>query len=169
MLGCASRGDAASGRTEGSLEEDIPGPFGMTAGDPLCETMNDGPSFVDSGDPDSVKTAPTGETRANLEAIPPNGFPVTGEIGVQDFYLQDTRDWYAYHQKTINVLFADGSVRAFTDANGDGYVNPGFAIDAAQATPVNTGFLSPETEVNPWELYPGVFLTGDFPAKRFEQ
>ncbi len=169
LLGCASRGDAALGKADGVLEETIPGPFGMTAGDPTCESSNDGPSFVDSTNAGAVLLAPTATTRGALEAVPPNGWPTTGSAGVQGFFLNDTRDWYAYHQKSVNVLFADGSVRSLNDVNGDGYVNPGFGIDPSLATAVNTGYTSAETEVNPWELFPGTFLNGEFPSKRFEQ
>jgi prepilin-type processing-associated H-X9-DG protein len=83
--------------------------------------------------------------------------------------MQDTRDFFAWHQKTVNVAFADGSVRAIEDANGDGYINPGFGVDPSVATFQNTGYTSAETEVNPWEMFPGVLLNGSFPVKKFEQ
>jgi len=95
--------------------------------------------------------------------------PVAGGIGVTGIYLQDTRDWYAWHSKTVNIVFADGSVRAIEDTNGDGYINPGFGVDASTASLAVTGYVSPECEVNPWEMFPGVLLKGSFPTKKFEQ
>lgn len=67
------------------------------------------------------------------------------------------------------MAFADGSVRAIEDANGDGYINPGFGVDPSIATFENTGYTSAECEVNPWEMFPGVLLNGSNPVKKFEQ
>lgn len=39
---------------------------------------------------------------------------------------QDLRQFGANHGDVCNVLMADGSVRAITDSDGDGYLNPGF-------------------------------------------
>lgn len=70
--------------------------------------------------------------------------------------------------KSVNVVFADGSVRALEDNNGDGFVNPGFGVDSS-ATFQTTGYTSSEVEVNPFDMYSGVLLKGTFPTKAFEQ
>ncbi|MEM9410994.1 MAG: DUF1559 domain-containing protein, partial [Planctomycetota bacterium] len=81
---------------------------------------------------------------------------------------QDTRDFYAYHASTLNVAFADGSVRNFADENNDGFVNPGFGVDASSATTAATGYLSSEVEINGFEWYTGTFLDTDFIQKAYE-
>ncbi|MCA9201478.1 MAG: DUF1559 domain-containing protein [Planctomycetales bacterium] len=55
--------------------------------------------------------------------------------------LQDYRGFAPLHRGTVNVLFADGSVRNFSDTNGDGYLNNGFPASAA------SGFASDKVEV----------------------
>ena len=120
----------------------------------------------------AIILATTGTPRRDFDPVnnvPDFAYPKLGEVGVENVMLQDTRDWFAYHSKTVNVVFADGSVRAIEDTNGDGFITPGFKVDPATATFENTGYTSSETEINPWEMYPGVFLTGAFPTKSFEQ
>ena len=95
-------------------------------------------------------------------------FTKKGEVGQANVILQDTRDWFAYHAGSVNVVFADGSVRALEDLNGDGFINPGFAVDPGSATFVNTGYTSSETEVDPWELFSGTFLREAGATKKFE-
>ena len=75
---------------------------------------------------------------------------------------------FAYHSKTLNVVFADGSVRNFADTNGDGFINPGFGVDPTKSNVATTGYTSPEVEVNAFEWYTGTLLTGDALNKKFE-
>ncbi|MCA9068494.1 MAG: DUF1559 domain-containing protein [Planctomycetaceae bacterium] len=53
-------------------------------------------------------------------------------------WMQDTRQWKALHgqgeKKIAHILMADGSVKAITDRNGDGYINPGFPVQKPTAT-----------------------------------
>jgi len=169
LIGCATQGDVGSGGAgDGILVNTVSEPLGLVSGAPLCESFNDGPSYVASGAGGAVVLIPDGTSRSQLNA-PAAGYPTLGQTGVQDVVLQDTRDWYAYHTKTVNLVFADGSVRAIEDVNGDGYINPGFGVDPSNATAAATGYLSPETEVNPWEMFPGVLLKGSFATKKFEQ
>ena len=169
LLGCASQGDSADGITgDGFLGETVSTSLGLIAGTPLAESFNDGPSV--SNGTNAIQLLPQGTSIAAFRNVT---YPKRGEVSVTDStgaepILQDTRDWYAWHSKTVNLVFADGSVRSFDDTNGDGFINPGFKVDSS-ATFFSTGYLASETEVNPWEIYPGVLLKGKFPNKRFEQ
>ena len=129
----------------------------------VAESFNDGPSR--SNGSNAILSIGGGVPRG---AFLNQTFPKLGEPGVSGQYLQDTRDWFAYHSGNVNLAFADGSVRSIEDLNKDGYINPGFIVDGT-ATSVRTGYLSSEVEVNPGDLYPGVLLKGSFPTKRFEQ
>jgi prepilin-type N-terminal cleavage/methylation domain-containing protein/prepilin-type processing-associated H-X9-DG protein len=59
--------------------------------------------------------------------------------------LQDYRGFSSVHRKSVNIVFADGSVRSFTDTNGDGFLNNGF--------PAGNGFADSEVEVPEGEIY----------------
>ena len=180
LLGDAARGDALDLSTggvdttsDGVLRETIPG-F-MIAGDPLCESFNDGPSRVEGNQVRFIGALGEMLTRDQLLNTDMTGmpaeFPVVGETEPADptnFYMQDTRDFYAVHGKSGNILFADGSVRPLNDENGDGYFNPGFNVPDT-ATSDETGYLDPACEVNPWQMYPGVFLDIEAPLKDFDR
>ncbi|MEM9943728.1 MAG: prepilin-type N-terminal cleavage/methylation domain-containing protein [Planctomycetota bacterium] len=168
MIGCGSVGDIQAGAGDGALNADIPAPYNIPAGSPTSESFNDGPSAVNTAGT-IVATAgssndPLTPDRASLEAT---SFLTKGQIG-DGTYRQDTRDMYAYHSKELNVVFADGTVRSFSDDNGDGFVNPGFGIDPSVATTALTGYTSPEVEVNGFDWYTGIFLQGDTLVKKFE-
>ena len=166
LLGCASQGDvdASTGTGDGILEPNtvtLP-ELGLTPGSPVAESFNDGPSI--SNGSNAILLA----TNVSRKQLLGENYPKKGESGTDQLYLQDTRDWYAWHTKSVNIVFADGSVRAIEDVNGDGFINPGFLVDNT-ASFATTGYTSSEVEVNPWEMYPGVLLKGSFPTKKFEQ
>ena len=165
LLGCAAQGDTV-GKADGILDQLVSADLGLTAGVPLCESFNDGPSRIEGG---KVVVVPAGTGFREMFA-PQEGYPKIGEIGLPAAILQDTRDWYAWHNNSVNVVFADGSVRSLDDANGDGFINPGFAAagigGADQAATV--GYQDSECEVNPWELFPGTVLTEGPSGKGFE-
>ena len=77
--------------------------------------------------------------------------PVTGTRT----YLQDTRDWYAVHgggkTASCNILFADGSVKEFSDLNGDKFLNPGFPVpdNLTPADYAKTGYRDGTVELPP--------------------
>lgn len=81
----------------------------------------------------------------------------------QAIVLQDTRDWYAVHSGSANVLMADGSVRSIRDANDDGFFNPGFPVDDSLGTReqrIQTiGYADSLTELNPFEVFCGPLLS----------
>ena len=165
LLGCGTQGDVnqSSGTGDGVLDSNIDAALGLVFGVPVAESFNDGPSV--SNGSNAILLADAGTPR---NAFLNQTYPRIGEPGIPGQYLQDTRDWYAYHSGNVNLVFADGSVRSIEDVNKDGYINPGFVVDST-ATSVVTGYLSSEVEANPWDVYPGVLLKGTFPTKKFEQ
>ena len=176
LIGCGSKGDVGTdGTGDGILPNTISERLGLVAGIDLAESFNDGPSIV--GDVGSTAAGP-------VRLIPPNtrradmiigSFPQQGELGQAGIILQDTRDWFAWHSKTVNIVFVDGSVRAIDDLNGDGYINPGFLVPSPTSETdienqrFTVGYLSPEVETNPFEIFSGTLLRGSFGNKSFEQ
>jgi prepilin-type N-terminal cleavage/methylation domain-containing protein/prepilin-type processing-associated H-X9-DG protein len=70
--------------------------------------------------------------------------------------LQDYRDMAPVHgsmnSKHCNMLMADGSVRQFTDTNGDGFLNNGFD-PAAYTGAGGIGYSEKNVELAPEELF----------------
>ena len=61
--------------------------------------------------------------------------------------------------RAANVLMADGSVQVFSDANGDGYLNPGFITEGQDGTNIpHAGFQGNATELPPARMFSGVLL-----------
>lgn len=81
-------------------------------------------------------------------------------------WLQDTRDWYATHGKQCNILMADGSVKTFTDVNGDRFLNPGFP--AFQGTAQADGYTSADVELAPGQIFSGPRLNVGALKGKFE-
>ncbi|MBA3315764.1 MAG: DUF1559 domain-containing protein [Planctomycetaceae bacterium] len=142
-IGCGAPGDASEAVLSNSII-DTNGKEYATAGARLAEAMNDGPARWQT---DRVVLMPAGTPVATAAA---NG------------WLQDTRDWYAWHglgkKKTCNILFADGSVKSFTDQDGDQFLNPGHQVDPNQATPETDGYTTSTVELPPAEIFSGPFL-----------
>ena len=159
LLGCADKGDTA----EATLVDTISTSLRLVKGVVLAETMCDGPMYHDVA-AGKIPVLPTGTPMAWLAPI---RLPIEGEIVTDEsiytgstsipLVLQDTRDWRAYHNKSLNMLFADGSVRKLYDANGDGYINPGFSVPTG-SDPEVYGYKDNRCEVNPWDMYTGTFL-----------
>ena len=80
-------------------------------------------------------------------------------------HLQDYRDIGPMHGSgrggSANVLMADGSVKSFTDTNGDGFLNPGFDLSAVtdEAELAGTGYRDSVVELPPAQIFSGVFLS----------
>ena len=177
MIGCGSKGDVGvDGSGDGILPNTISERIGLVAGIDLAESFNDGPSIVGSvgasGAPGPVRLIPGGTLKNDLNI---DSFPQQGEIGQSGVILQDTRDWFAWHSSTVNIVFIDGSVRTLDDENGDGYINPGFLVPTpttdseVEMQRASVGYLSPQVETNPFEIFTGTSLRGSFPNKKFEQ
>ena len=173
ILGDAGVGDDTNITTgDGYLSGSVSQPWSLSEGSPCCESFNDGPSrtTTNSGVYDVAYWTGTGNVLTNTQST---SLLTEGEGG--DFGShQDTRDFFAWHQKTVNVVFADGSVRSFADSNGDGFINPGFRVTDNSGSTVpttrDTGYLSSEVEINWFDWYTGGELTAGDTAmqKKYE-
>ena len=153
ILGDASPGDSDEAVSNGAFTTDCP------AGSRLVESFNDGPSFVTPNGNILTSDAQNlgGPFPILSIATSANNLPLKGEIGPggSNVHLQDTRDFGTVHgsgtQKSVNILFADGSVKTIYDVNGDGYINPGFFGPFDETTASTDGFTENECEVDPAE------------------
>ena len=142
----------------------------------LTEAFNDGPAYWDASTSTLSLIASQGailtdqvaceksKTGGNCAApLGPNGAPG------QRTYLQDTRDWFAVHAGSCNILMADGSVREFNDANGDKFLNPGFPVPTglSQVQYSRIGYTDGTIELQPTDMYNGIFLQ-DMTKLKFE-
>jgi prepilin-type processing-associated H-X9-DG protein len=120
-------GDAAA---VGTLSMPL-GPF--TAGEPTTLAFTGGPKLKLTLQP---------------PVIPP-GTPRDGPAGWWAVWnrqvLQDYRGFAPVHGGVANLLFADGSVRAVIDQNGDGYLNNGF-------DPAAAGFADDKLDLPPTDV-----------------
>ncbi len=169
MLACADKGDSA----EATLVTTISTRLKLTTGIVLAESFNDGPSYYNSAN-GKIIPVPSGTNAAWLAttSLPKAGDLVsdesvfTGSASIP-LVLQDTRDWRAYHSQYVNMLMADGSVKKIYDLNGDGYINPGFGVPTNGDTEI-VGYADPVCEVNPWDVFLGVYLNNGYSRKAFE-
>ena len=185
VLADAARADLK----EGYLPINIAGADGrlpdasLTTGIPLAESYADGPVHMHDAD----ELLEPAHERADILSLVPKAFPPLGititETNEPDYasttaypedgadgnvlILQDTRDWFAVHGRSANVLMADGSVRSIADANGDGYFNPGFfKPDFTRQEPLrDNGFTDGTVEINFLELFTGTVLNLEFMSK----
>ncbi len=149
LLGDAAPGDAkeailAATQMAGLASLDRAGK--LVVGSRLCETANDGPAKKDAATT-RIKLLHNAfeDGQAPTAYTPANG------------WFQDTRDWYAVHRNTGNLLMADGSVKSVEDKNGDRFFNPGF--DPSGLTITNDGYApGVTTEVNSFDVYSGIWL-----------
>ncbi len=180
--------DAAPGDAdEAVLSQTIDVDRGLVAGARLCETQNDGPSRVtgdsielmDSSnfslaydpDPDADPATRDSTGGVPVASVTPIAYPKRGQAvdstvvanlandpsGV-GLVLQDTRDFFAVHNGSANVLMADGSVKVLNDINGDGYFNPGFPVTSA-FTLEEDGYTNNVCEVDSFDVFFGVSLS----------
>ncbi|TWT92800.1 DUF1559 family PulG-like putative transporter [Stieleria varia] len=143
----------------------------IKAGELLTEAFNDGPAYWDTGSK-SINLIGGGVTLANqlsCERSQPTtaacASPQGTGIGVgaastgYGVYLQDTRDWFALHQGSANILMGDGSVKTFYDDNADGFLNPGFGVTGLSETEVDgVGYADDTVEMSRDQFFGGLFL-----------
>jgi len=167
LLGDASPGDVNeaildTGSYTGALDE----AGVLIAGSRLCETANDGPAFMSSNSL-LLLDGGAGDSQG-VDTYQPTRWPQVGEVtsaqgngtltaSGTNLWLQDTRDWYAVHRGSCNLLMADGSVKTLFDTNGDNFFNPGF--DATLMTAVRDGYTPGPCEINSFDVFNGVWLT----------
>jgi prepilin-type N-terminal cleavage/methylation domain-containing protein/prepilin-type processing-associated H-X9-DG protein len=150
FLGCAAPGDVR----EAVLSHQL-GTF-VDAGSRLAETMNDGPATWDGT---KIVLMPAGTIWENIYPAQLPTFDTPGFAGADGLlWLQDTRDWYAWHGAGkkglhVNILMADGSVKVVKDLNGDRFLNPGFPTGLNVGG--GDGYESGEVELTPREIYSG--------------
>ncbi len=148
----------------------------ITAGSLLTEAFNDGPAYWNGsanvidliGDSENLETQLTCERSAPTtsqcgEPLGPNGTLAARTAT----YLQDTRDWYAIHQGSCNILMGDGSVKVFYDNNADGFLNPGFPVSAA-ADPAAVGYSDSTVEMARDQFFGGMFINDQYFKGAFE-
>lgn len=121
----------------------------LIAGVRLCEAANDGPAKSD-GDATDPKIVLLDKGTSGYD-----GLAVTAYTSTNGWY-QDTRDWYAVHRNSANVLMADGSVKSMFDLNGDRFFNPGF--DASNMEAGDDGYTAGPKELNDYDIFSGVWL-----------
>jgi len=142
----------------------------LPAGSLLCEAFNDGPAqYAPAAMPKKIQLIQNNALLVDQIANEAKGLlpePLVG--GTPDCYLQDTRDFYALHGgNSCNIVMADGSVKSFTDTNGDKFLNPGFPVEAG-LTDVQysgIGYRNATIELPPGEIWSGVFLEKRVKAK----
>jgi prepilin-type N-terminal cleavage/methylation domain-containing protein/prepilin-type processing-associated H-X9-DG protein len=169
IMGDSNVGDA----NEAFLKEEIPG-FNLPAGARLVESFSDGPHLraatttklaiwgsTAAGDVTVFSYTAAGAITFSLYAIEqPKGGTATTATPLP--HLQDWRDFGPVHGSgaggTCNILYADGSVRTFTDLNGDGFLNPGFTIPTGLASYAGHGYKDSIQEIPDAQMFHGVFL-----------
>ena len=174
LLADAAPGDSNEAILSASLNDELP------AGTRLGESFNDGPAFFNGTGIELLKGyAPS------VKSTIPQTFPEVGTVVTlaneatfasatpwsqgNKLILQDTRDWYAVHGKTANVLMADGSVKTMTDLNGDGFFNPGFPVEGVADPAKTVGYTDGTVELEAFQIFTGVLLnTGLYTKGKFE-
>ncbi|MCX7396351.1 MAG: DUF1559 domain-containing protein [Planctomycetales bacterium] len=130
----------------------------ITIGARACETACDGPSKVSSDGAKIILVHKPGSSGYD-------GLPQT-QYTTANGYFQDTRDWYAVHRDSANMLMADGSVKTIFDKNSDGFFNPGFATTSLDTLTdgysnngiPSTGSVERFVELSPFDVYSGIWL-----------
>jgi prepilin-type N-terminal cleavage/methylation domain-containing protein/prepilin-type processing-associated H-X9-DG protein len=148
----------------------------IAAGALLTEAFNDGPAYWDQASL-TINLISGGQTLENqiacerseptTAACPaPTGSSGSGGNGI---YLQDTRDWFAIHQGSCNILMGDGSVKVFYDTNADGFLNPGFPVNGLTAATVDSvGYADEIVEMARDQFFAGLFLNDAYFKGVFE-
>ncbi len=147
--------------------------FFIEQGELLSEAFNDGPAYFDTGSSTLNLAAAQGADLTTQVDCERNGSCAPPTDG-SSTYLQDTRDWYAVHgggkNASCNILMADGSVKEFSDLNGDKFLNPGFPVPEGLTEDEYAviGYRSSEVELPPTEIFSGIFLQNFQKRSAFE-
>ncbi len=188
FIGCAASGDINEAVTTTNFGKVAGSTFArgdqevkqfIASGSLLTEAFNDGPAYWNSSG-NKITLVDTGTTTTGTdmtfqrdcerdEPTTQGCAAPTGPTG-SNTYLQDTRDFFAIHQGVCNILMGDGSVKGFTDVNGDGYLNPGFPVPTGLSDAVYSGigFRDGVRELSPDAFYAGTFLDDSVFKGKFE-
>lgn len=162
---------------------------GLVAGSPLVELFTRGPSVYDVSTTSIKQLQGSKANPLDLDAIQPTSYPLPGEVvghggvgknettyqsnsgdwtaaignaSAQKLCLQDTRGWSPVHRRSCNLLMADGSVTSVQDLNKDGFLNPGFPVEPADAPydvlNSSVGYTDGKVEMSSSEVFGGTFL-----------
>jgi len=194
FIGCAAPGDIDEAISAASFEKSREGAFStfakgddetktyIPAGALLTEAFNDGPAYYDPATStlNLIGAARRLDFQINCERGEPTTSGCEAPFTANNLYLQDTRDWLALHQGSVNILMGDGSVKGFTDNNGDGFLNPGFRVgyaDSLVATPevpltesqiLSIGYADASVDLPKDQFFGGMFLDESFFKGKFE-
>lgn len=179
LLADAAPGDSNEAILSETLSDELP------AGSRLGESFNDGPAFFNGTGIEllqgyappvaatipqkypTVGTVVTASTEADYAST--TAWYDGGSGAVPKLMLQDTRDWYAVHGNTANVLMADGSVKSITDLNGDGFFNPGFPVEGVTDAAKTVGYTDGTCELENFQIFTGILLNAELYSKgKFE-
>lgn len=137
LLGCAAAGDVKEAILSAKIGD-------IEAGSRLAEAFTDGPIL------NSTMNVPTFSTTTTFGGA--SGWWQTWTATTR----QDYRDFAPVHgagsTKSVNILFADGSVRNYQDTNGDGFMNNGFD---PLATSLSIGYTTSDIELPLDSVYSG--------------
>lgn len=187
LIGCASPGDIDEAVLTLTIGHDPTGVWGtalgidetvqyIAAGALLSEAFNDGPAYWDATS-STINLIGDGESLENQLACERNEPTTsgcaapTGDIaaGGNGIYLQDTRDWFAIHKGSANILMADGSVKVAYDQNADGFLNPGFPVDGLTSLTVDSvGYADATVEMPRDQFFNGLFINDTYFKGIFE-
>jgi prepilin-type processing-associated H-X9-DG protein len=174
-------GDAAPGNTDEAVSQEqftCRGRPLVGVGARLVQSFSDGPATWDTGKRKLVQVDCTASRNCRFGAVAglanSTATPVwTGQIYEEytdvnygSVGLQDCRALHCYHSGSCNILMADGSVREFGDADGDGLLNPGFPIDDARFVTIRAdtreipsgGFTGPAEDLPRQDVFSGLFI-----------
>ncbi len=167
-------GDAAPGDVNEALllSEVVGAEFTLPKGMLLSEAFNDGPAQYDGTNQNlaligqaidlSLVVLPCERSEATTMNC-----PAADATGL--YYLQDTRDFFAVHSGSANILMGDGSVKLFYDENEDNFFNPGFPVTGLTPAQVpDIGFIDGTQELLPNEMFNGMFIDENMFKGKFE-
>jgi len=182
FIGCAAPGDVDEAILAADIAHDETGIWGVAlnqsesveyikSGSLLTEAFNDGPAYWNGTDLDLIGSNQSLLAQIACERGEPTtaGCPAPTGAGGNGVYLQDTRDWYAVHQGSCNILMGDGHVEIFNDTNNDGFLNPGFGVEGlTQAQISGVGYADDTLEMARDKFFAGVFINDGYFKGNFE-